>query len=732
MSQYAKWSAPLKWAPLIFVLTLKLNLTDFISISGPYLIVPIGAHLALRYGRAGCIVLYLASLPLLLNVSISGFGSRSDIGLYLSALVISRWLQTRGSRSHELPRLRLRPLIYVAFLILPLRIGLGYGDLLWFEDVRWVVDLYALFFVLLFALGASRVAVRPILVGLTAVVIFGLLLEYLSLPKNAAEWIQADRAELPGFGLTNLRSLFLAYHFDTPAELLTAFGFFFFGRFLADLNHRNKLSLPSQHWRYGLTVAVILLALGGQLNVYLLPKAHPALTWMGSFYAIFLAGMIAGLFFQFAGILGTLILVTGFWWIDGVVRSDLDIIQPHFYYTIDYLLYAYGFGLIGLRIRNEISGPPTRFWNAVWFRHLAIYLLFLISAISPFDSPYGVFLFALAFFAGIAGALGFNRLMAYLPKNPEVVLKGRWIPFVSLCLLGYLLYSLYQGSWHLVSDAFNQSIDLVKQLWVAKKALDEEELIMGVWGFWLAAGSLLIGLWLMTSTLRELSQSLRQLLVDLREIAEHSRNKKPFILRFRRQDKKTPTPGEKKPAKSIWHETLNWTNRVLLLAIILIPIALSGYNLVIQHQEEMARERRHRDWTPSEDTLARRQKYEKARADLIAVLTRSSQSVLKDYPDVNTDQGSFETTLSSGWYQKTSEPEIRRRAAITIRPTIRFQKMPPDKAFRRSVRVSLHRQDKGRFGLWVEHIISPDREGERILENEIEDAIVLSALAELE
>jgi hypothetical protein len=44
--------------------------------------------------------------------------------------------------------------------------------------------------------------------------------------------------------------------------------------------------------------------------------------------------------------------------------------------------------------------------------------------------------------------------------------------------------------------------------------------------------------------------------------------------------------------------------------------------------------------------------------------------------------------------------------------------------------VTLYRQDKGRFNLWVEHSPSLNWEDERELKNEIKQTIVTAAIAE--
>jgi hypothetical protein len=724
-SRWIQWIAPWKWAPLIVVLTLQVRLTDAIYIAGYYLIIPIGAHLTRRYGRAGIIVLVLTGLPLLGQVSFKGVSTTPALGVYLSALLISWWLQTHRSVPNNFSRIRLRSWIVISFFILPLRIGLGSSDILWFSNVHWVVDGSALFFLMIFVLGVSRVAMRPVFIALTFAALFGLILEYISLPLNAAEWLQASRAELPWFGLTNLRSFYISYRFDSPAELLTAFGFLLFGRSLADQHYRNSLSLPSPMHRSWLIFAVLLLSFGGQINAYILPHDNPALHWFGSFYAIFLVSMLAGFYFRFAGILSMLFLVTIFWWIDAVLRADLNLSWLHFYFSMDHLLYVYGFGLLGIGMRAALAHTSTRLWNGEWFRYLGLYLLVIISLI-PLDAPYDLLIISTAFFGGIAFTLWLNRIRGRLAKT-EIALKGGWLSLACLIMMGYLVYNFSKGAWHGLQDAFQQTIGMVKQLVLAKKALDEEDLMMGAF----VVGALVVGLWLLTSTLKGLLKSTTQLLADLRIILERLRNKVPIILKFRWRNNAS-FQGEPGRFSSGLLGALTWTNRVLLTALIVIFFTIIGYNTWVEYQNDLARERRYRDRpvSISKEQLQRQKEYEKARTDLVASLTLAAQKVLKDYPNVNVDHSDYQTTITSGWYTKPAEPQIRRRVYITIRPAIRLRDVPPKQSLSRSISVTLYRQDKGRFNLWVEHSPSLNWEDERELKNEIKQTIVTAAIAE--
>lgn len=721
----SKWIAPWRWAPLIVLLTMRMNLSDLISIGGYCLIIPIGAHLVQHYGRTGFVVLALGGLPLLGYVPFHSIASTANSGVYLSAVLIGGWLLKSSSTPLQLPRLRLGTWVYLCFLILPLHMGLGSAEIPELGEIRWELDGLALLFLLVWALGMSRVPTLPVLIGLGITMLFGMTLEYASLPSDAAVWIGANRAELPWLGLTELRPLFVSYSFDTPAELLTAVGFLHFGRLLADAYHQSAAASPGRlHGRW-LTLLVALLAFGGQINAYLLNSQNPALNWMGSFYAILLAGMMAGFYFRFAGILSMLFIVTGFWWLGGVMRADFNFAAPRISYRLDHVLYIYGFGLLGIRMRDALAQTITRLWNGAWFRYLLLYLLLLISLI-PLDTAYGGVILAAAFWIGIAVTLGLNKFRLRLSKAPEVVLKGGWLSLASIAMMGFLVYSFSKETWQQIAGLVKHMTGLIEQIVVAKLVLDEDELVMGVM---VVAGISLVGLALLTGTIRELLASTHEMVSDVRALYDHWRGKVPTILKFRWEKKETSSdaPGR---LQFLAIRVLTWINRVLVAVFVILPLALMGYNAWLDYQKDRDREHRHSDRPPpSEETMRLRQENEKARSDLVSRLMDATRLVLKDAPHVNVHPGDYSTSITTGWYQKPAELEIRRRVSVDIRPVLSFRNMPAEDALARSIRVYLYRQDKGRFNLWVERDFHPDRDQDRILAAEMEQAIVDAALA---
>lgn len=719
------WIAPCRWAPLIVLVTMRMYLSETVSIGGLCLVIPIGVHLAQRYSRAGLAVLALAGLPLLVYVPFKSITFTADWGVYLSALIIGGWLLKHPNAPYELPRLRLVPWVYLAFLILPLHMGLGSIKIWGLDEIRWDVDCFALFYLLVWALGVSRAAIRPVLIGLGVVALFGMVLEYASIPPNAAKWIGADRAELPWLGLTELRPLFISYRFDTPADLLTAVGFFFFGRFVTDVYYQKTSSSPWVLQGCWLTLVVVLLAFGGQINAYFLPGKSPALYWMGSFYAILLTGMVAGFYFRFGGIVSVLFVVTAFWSIDGVLRADFDVTRPRFIYRLDHLLYVYGFGLTGIRLRNVLAQTSTQLWSGAWFRYLFLYLLLLVSFI-PLDGPYSVLVLAGAFLSGIAVSLVLGGWRQRLIQTPEIALRGGWLSLATLTMMGFLVFSFSQEIWQQIRSLLGQMVDLIQQLVVAKKVLDEDVLVMGVL---VEAGISLVGVGLLTSTLKAVLVSTHQLVTDLQALYERWQDKVPMILRFR-WEKKEVSSSKPRGFLPLLSRTLTWVNWGLVAALIILPLVLVGYNGWLDYQKRLARERRYSDESPfSEETLRRRQENEKVRSDLVSRLTDATRSVLKDFPDVNVHNREYMTSITSGWYQRPDEPNTRRRVKIGISLPWSFQDISTQDALGQSLQVYLYRQDKGRFNLWVEHNFHQERDRDRVLADEMKQAIVGVALA---
>ena len=268
---------------------------------------------------------------------------------------------------------------------------------------------------------------------------------------------------------------------------------------------------------------------------------------------------------------------------------------------------------------------------------------------------------------------------------------------------------------------------MVGQLLSAKKAMDEEDLMMV--GFF--AGGILVGFWLFTSTLAGVLKSINQLTADLRVVLQRLRSKVPMILKFKsRKDAPSPNGSGKFPLYV--SNVLSWTNRAMLAAFISLFIFLTTYNAWVDYQDDRARQARNRNTSASssQERLQPHKEREKARADVAARLTLAAQVVLKDYPNVNIDRNDYQITITSGWRATPAESKIRRRVYIASRPVAKFNDMNPERSLGQSITVTLYRQDRGRFNLWVEHSPSRNWQDKQALEKELKEAIVMAAIEE--
>ncbi len=699
--QIMHWLEPWKWAPLIMLAAMQISF-GFLYIGGVYLVIPIAVYLTLRYGKPGWLVVVVMGIPLLGRMFHEDLNSVTAVGVYLSALLIGWWFQSHRRVPDILPGRRLTPWVYLGFLLLPLAVGLGGTNIpvpyiWWLVDIGKRVDLFPLFFLLVFVIGLGRVPQRPVLTALSVAVLFGLLLWYLDWPKNAAQWLGADAAELPWFGLTDLKPLYVVYLFDTPAEYLTAIGFFFLGGYFARQYDQGEFSLPNLWQRSLLLLLAVLIGFGGEINNFLFPNHGRALQLMGSFYGVILASLLAGLYFRFNGILAMFFIVIAFWWIDGVLRADLDFIEPHFNYRLDYLLYVYGYGLLGIVMRDKLSHATTNLWSVSWLRYLLVYLLLLVSVIT-LETHYTVLFITLAFFSGIAFTMWISYVQDQL-IGTDIVIKGGWLSLVSLIMMGFLVYSFSTGKWQVLHETLSHALLLVKQVIVANEAVGEEDMLM--LGITVVASSITV--WLLISTFTMMLKSSRNMISEVRAIFVRWRSKIPIRISIGKYEQQVSRDLAAKVDAYVMR-AITWGSRVVLACIFVLPLIMYGYNDWLDHQESLAREReraeRRYNFQPSEEMQRRDREREEVREQLVNRLIIAAQTVLEDFPNVQVKRD-YRTTITTDWYSDPNEPQTRRRLSINISPDVHFRNMSPERALRSSLLVYAYQQSKGRFGLWV-------------------------------
>lgn len=564
---WSSWLAAWRWSPLVVMLTLQWQPAEVVYLAASWLIIPVACHLGLHYGKAGLLMLALMASPLLGRASVAGLSTTGAVDLYLSALLLTWWLHRRRTTSNLLPRWRLTPWFCLLLLVLPLQLDLGSSE--WFGEVRiwWRLEGFTLFLVLLVAAGASRMPVRPVIGLVMLATVTGLICEWLDLPDNAAEWMKA-----------RLQWLSLGYRLDTPSDCLTALGYFLSGRLLADQYYRQRPSVPGIGNRAGWLLAVALLAFGGQLNSYLTAGYQPALHWLGSFYAVLLAGLLAGFWFRFAGILALLLAAVGFWWFDGLLRAGFDWSEPRILYRFDSLFYLYGFGLLGIRIRDWLEGGCTSLWSAVWFRFLLVYLLLLLGLVGIDDAD-DLILILLAFFAGCAFCLALGWVRDRLTGR-ELVIDGHWLSLGCLCMAAYLIYGFIQGTWQHLQQLWGQTMLLLPQFLLGQKLLQENELLTLAF----VCSAALFALWLLSGTLTAMLVSATELIADLRAIWQNLRHRGALVLSIGPRDSAPARPRSKRPSLAAVIPWLVWFNRLILLCVVLVPVALIGYQAWLESQ----------------------------------------------------------------------------------------------------------------------------------------------------
>jgi hypothetical protein len=715
------WLTPWLWAPLVMVLALELYPVGTVFVGGVYLLIPIAGYLAARYGTNGWAVVAASGLIAFVPVEALG-AARPELGIYVAALLVGWGLRDEPLTAGTVPLLHLNPWVYLGIFLLPVQLGLG----AWLSDIA-EFNLLALQYLLLFLLGVRRLPVRPIVVALIVTATFGILLEYLALPIHAAEWIGARRAELPLLGMTSLRDWYVHYAFDSPAALLTALGFLCFGRFLGSLTDREVRELPPPMVRVGLLLAVVLLTFGGRINGVLAPDYGVALHWLGHAYAIILLGMLAGFLFRFAGIVATLFVAIGFWWTDALLRARPEDTELQVFFNLGTLLYLYGFGLLGIGMRDAIQGTISKMWSWLWFRYLTLYLLVLLAVIDV-DSSGALFLLAFTFLAGIALTMAVGRIRDRL-RPRKIKVAGGWLSLLTAVMASYLVYAFTTGAWEGAQETVKGVSGLFGGLIFGKVALDDDDLVMV--GFIVAASFMTLSL--IVSTLRKLIESAGQLIDDLKALLERLRTGEPMVITIGAAAPQVTHDVTLTEPASRLQRALIWSNRALLACAVLVPLALFGYNGWLEFQEGLADDRESAEFDRrSEEERERvrqererdRREREQIRMAFVERLSGAAIEVLAEFPDVVAKHGDFRGTVSTGWQVDAVDQDVRRRASvsISIAPSLRVDQTPLEESVPRSIRVQVDRQERGRFGLWVEpgFLEQSDPELAKSLEAEME------------
>lgn len=378
-----------------------------VSLSLPYLLIPIAAWLGRRYGAAGFIAILLGGLLALvpyLDMSAGSFGGA--FAVYFICIYVCRAACADNPAQALMGdgRILRQPWVFpVTLIFLPLSLYSGRYDLQ--EDL--VVDFYftllPLCFFILFLLGVAGLRAGLAVGGIVGAVLLGIILEIAHVP--------------------NLGTVEYQYHLDDLATLVTALGYFVAGRAVTDADAtRNPWRL-----RYVTTAAFVILALMPQIISAFLPDLPPIPDYIGlngQYLALPLAALMAGYLLGYGGI-GFCLVVT-LLLIAACNAALLLLAQRGLWIYAEQPLFCLAFGLLGLRLRDAQTGVPRPWPGGRWYVYGLLVLLFLPVLFSPAQLLDLAWPFIMAFGAALL-ALAIAWLRRRL-KLQDITLTGEgWL-----------------------------------------------------------------------------------------------------------------------------------------------------------------------------------------------------------------------------------------------------------------------------------------------------------------
>ncbi|MBL3526717.1 MAG: hypothetical protein JMN27_02275 [gamma proteobacterium endosymbiont of Lamellibrachia anaximandri] len=710
------------WLPLILLLSCHVQLADMVKLSAPWLILPLALWLGQRYGRMGLAVVALGGIGLPLYVSYDFFTLPAHPDIYLAALFLA-WL---ASRPEPLQRLAIGTLPAWA---LPLILGLLALSLgLWGERYSGDIKLQAvlhfrvLLYLFVFSLGLSRVSLGVALGSLIGVTLFGVLLDGFQLPRDAAVWLGAIRADLPLLGLTELKYIKLAFILDTPAEFLAATGYLLLGR---TLRPPQPTAMP-QTLNPGLAavlLGLLLLGLGRELNLWLVNAAVdpdyrrfwklPAYwRWFGAAEAIPLAAIIAGRYLGYPGLVALLAGVVAMWGLEGALRAGFELSHFRPYISLSTLLYVFGFGSLGIQIRAQLEHRSVPWWSNAWAFYLILVLIVLLQW-WPLEAPLDIF-WLCALFVVITGAsLLVARLWQWLaPLSKRHI---GWLAVISLCLLLYSVLANYQAVW----EALQVLGDQMNLLWLLALG---QQVDLEMDNRMLLASLTLLGLGVVIFACRAVLAAAGDLwgdLVELRDRLSGSRDE--------RQGVSTAGGGDGEPLESTTFDLLNrWLGRLgwaCVVVALLLPTAIGGQTAWQSYNKQQARaaERLARNAKRPEP---RRQSGREVDSQLLAAVKQFTAS----WPTTQAHSGFRRTSYDIDWYQHPDYPSERLRIYLVVDTSgARRTEASLTERRQRALKVYVSRLEQGRFGLWVETRSEENRQRKEAIAAQIKESIIARA-----
>ncbi|MDY0870433.1 hypothetical protein [Dongia rigui] len=326
-----------------------------VSLSLPYLLIPLGAWLGRRHGVPGFVTLALGGIAALgpsldLNGGYIGGGAAQYIvALWVCRAALSEQLVQALIGSGSVLR---RPwVLAIVLILLPCSFALGRHDLGNDVALDFYVSLLPLFFFVLFLLGAARCQVGLIIGGLMVATLAGVAL-----------------------GLHFPEAREIRYRLDNLATLVTAAGWFLAGRCVTEGGDAGN------PWRYSWAMVAFfaLVALLWQFTWALLPDRQtvPEYIGLGGRYAALpLAALMAGYLLGYAGI-GYCFLIT----VALIVLGNLAVLltaRGGLAIDLEQLLFCLAFGYLGLRLKDAQTGLRTSWPSRRWHLYGWLVILFL-------------------------------------------------------------------------------------------------------------------------------------------------------------------------------------------------------------------------------------------------------------------------------------------------------------------------------------------------------------------
>jgi len=657
---------------------------------GSYVIIPLAAWIGVSYGRSGFKAVLFGSLLLPFGLTWETVRFGMDLDVYLIALLFCRIGASHRPLLAWVPNFRANALFYAAFIVLPVSVGFYGADLI--ESIRLTLgfNFNALFLLFLFALGMSGFSHKRLIITLAAATILGIVLEMADLPKSAHQLLDADQAELPLLGLTDLHSIYLRYLLDSPVDFLTGLGYFLGGRYFKTFMETSERKTLATWPACGVILLVSIIALGGRLNWFVASSVldsspQPYLYFMGSAMALILAGFMAGLLQNRRGIA----LVLGCVVISWIVTGPLS---GRFYYVTLYMyqpLYVIAFGALAIKIRDRLTGRNTVLFPKRWVIYFVLLVVVLVSLLAETDTMIETVVLLLVGVVATVLALLASKIRKKL-AGIQAGEHGGWLSLFGFLALAWLAWEHLEG----IAESLRTLLDVARNVTVLsnrqlRRLIDPNLVIVSfiipVFG------------WIFLGSIQGLMKQLPECIRDLRRFAQairHYFKHKTFLAEKADPDKaRTETNGRRETTAVMLRlsHIVQIVRHCTLVVAIILPLLL----LVIASYPKEGLRGAVKEFIGTfskEAKVAPKNKYERPEMRVNPFLWSAALDYLGDKPIIEADPDSYTGKIRTDWFTTSQAPVKRRRLTIYIKKSLSLS----------SIRVYARQQEKRLFGIWVE------------------------------